>query len=97
MPSVSEDQFRSEIARFCHLIYQKSYVASTDGNISVRLADGFLITPTDACLGFLAPAALAKVDASGQQVGGERASKTLALHRRIYDAAGDAAGCVIHV
>ena len=31
MPSVSEDKFRAEIARFCHLIYEKGYVASTDG------------------------------------------------------------------
>ena len=34
---MSEDKYRSEIARFCHLIYEKSYVASTDGNVSVRL------------------------------------------------------------
>ena len=68
---------------------------ATAGNISVRLADGFLITPTDACLGQLDPARLARVDAAGQQTGGDRASKTLALHRRIYEAAPDAA-CVIH-
>ncbi len=56
---------------------------------------GFLITPTDACLGTLDPARLAEVDADGRQTGGDRASKTLALHRRIY-AADPQAGCVIH-
>ena len=36
MPSVSEDQYRAGITRFCHLIYEKGYVASTDGNVSAR-------------------------------------------------------------
>ncbi len=69
---------------------------ATAGNISVRLDDGsFLITPTDACLGFLDAARLAHVGADGVQVSGDSASKTLALHRRIYAAAPDAR-CVIH-
>ncbi|KAB2902635.1 MAG: aldolase, partial [Burkholderiaceae bacterium] len=66
----------------------------------VRLDDGgFLITPTDACLGFLDPARLARLDVQGRQVGGDRASKTIALHARIYAAARafDAqTACVIH-
>jgi ribulose-5-phosphate 4-epimerase/fuculose-1-phosphate aldolase len=75
-------------------------VHATAGNISVRLDDGgFLITPTDACLGFLDPARLARLDAQGHQTGGDRASKTIALHTRIYAAArkfdADTA-CVIH-
>jgi ribulose-5-phosphate 4-epimerase/fuculose-1-phosphate aldolase len=61
----------------------------------VRLDDGFLITPTDACLGTLDPARLARLNAAGEQTAGDRASKTLALHRRIYGAA-PAARCVIH-
>jgi hypothetical protein len=43
--------------------------------------------PTDACLGFLDPARLARLDAQGGQTGGDRASKTIALHTRIYAAA----------
>ena len=68
---------------------------ATAGNISLRLGDGFLITPTDACLGTLQPARLARVDSDGQQTGGDRASKTLALHRQIY-AADAQARCIIH-
>jgi ribulose-5-phosphate 4-epimerase/fuculose-1-phosphate aldolase len=70
-------------------------VHATAGNISVRTDTGFLITPTDACLGELDPARLAEVDSHGTQTGGDRASKTLALHRRIYTADPDA-HCVIH-
>jgi ribulose-5-phosphate 4-epimerase/fuculose-1-phosphate aldolase len=70
-------------------------VHASAGNISVRLPDGYLITPTDACLGQLDPARLARLDLEGRQVDGDRASKTLALHRRIYAADGEAR-CVIH-
>jgi 3-dehydro-4-phosphotetronate decarboxylase len=85
----------AEICRVGRSLYERGYVHATAGNISVRLANGFLITPTDACLGTLTPERLAWVDARGMQRGGERASKTLALHQRIYAAAPEA-GCVIH-
>jgi len=90
---------RSEICRVGRSLFDRGYAHATAGNISVRLADGFLITPTDACLGFLDPDRLARLDADGRQVGGDRASKTIALHRRIYAAtaaAGRPAGSVIH-
>ncbi len=88
---------RAEICRVGRSLFERGYVHASAGNISVRLPDahGFLITPTDACLGFLDPAQLAHVDIEGHGVGGERASKTLALHRRIY-AAEPAANCIVH-
>jgi ribulose-5-phosphate 4-epimerase/fuculose-1-phosphate aldolase len=98
---MTEDEAREEIRRVGRSLFERGFVHATAGNISVRLDEGrgYLITPTDACLGFLDPARLALVDAAGQQVSGERASKTVALHRRIYDAARrhDAStACVIH-
>ena len=92
---MTENQTREEICRVGKSLFDRGYVHATAGNISVRLDDGFLITPTDACLGFLDPATLSKVDADGRQLSGAPASKTLALHRRIYGASR-AAGCVIH-
>lgn len=86
---------REDICRVGASLYARGYVHATAGNISVRTEGGYLITPTDACLGELDPARLAEVDASGVQTGGDRASKTLALHRRIYAADTDAR-CVIH-
>ncbi len=97
------NQLRDEVCRVGRSLFERGYVHATAGNISVRLSPeqggGFLITPTDACLGQLDPARLAQVDAHGQQVAGDKASKTLVLHRAIYDAsaaAGAPAGCVIH-
>jgi 3-dehydro-4-phosphotetronate decarboxylase len=92
---MNEMELRQEICRVGRSLFERGYVHSTAGNISVRLAEGFLITPSEACLGFLKPDELAKVGADGVQLSGERASKTLMLHRRIYAAAPDAA-CVIH-
>ncbi len=86
---------RDEICRVGGSLFARGYVHASAGNISVRLDDGYLITPTDACLGALDPARLARLDAQGVQTAGDAASKTLALHRRIYDAAPDAR-CVIH-
>jgi 3-dehydro-4-phosphotetronate decarboxylase len=90
-----ENRLRDEICRVGRSLFERGYVHATAGNISVRLDEGWLITPTDACLGTLEPARLARLDANGVQTGGERASKTLALHRRIYAAAPEAR-CVIH-
>ena len=96
---MNESQAREDICRIGRSLFERGYVHASAGNISVRLDDGFLITPTDACLGFLQPAQLAKVGLDGQQISGERASKTLALHRRIYEAACETDAdtrCVIH-
>lgn len=79
------------------------YVHATAGNISVRLPDseggGYLITPTDACLGYLKPERLARLDPNGEQISGDKGSKTIALHRKIYavtDETNQVANCVIH-
>ena len=96
---MTESQAREEICRVGKSLFDRGYVHATAGNISMRLDDGFLITPTDACLGFLDPARLARLDTAGQQISGDRASKTLALHRQIYGAAAafdPATRCVIH-
>jgi ribulose-5-phosphate 4-epimerase/fuculose-1-phosphate aldolase len=78
-------------------LFARGYVHATAGNISLRLPDdqGWLITPTDACLGRLDPARLALVALDGQQISGDPASKTLTLHRRIYASAPEAAA-VLH-
>ena len=92
---MSEARLREEICRTGQSLFARGFAHATAGNISARLDDGWLITPTDACLGFLDPARLAKVGADGVTLSGERPSKTLALHRAIYGA-DPGARCVIH-
>ncbi len=95
----AQDAVRADMARVGASLFQRGLAHSTAGNISVRLAaeqgGGFLITPTDACLGFLEPSQLAWVADDGTALGGARASKTLTLHRRIYASVPEAR-CVLH-
>lgn len=90
-----ESELRQEICRVGASLFDRGYVHGTAGNISVSLGDGYLITPTDACLGFLDPGQLAKVSLDGVPLSGDRPSKTLALHRKIYEA-DPQARCVVH-
>jgi ribulose-5-phosphate 4-epimerase/fuculose-1-phosphate aldolase len=96
---MEESEARAEICHVGCSLFERSCVHATAGNISVRRADGYIITPTDACLGTLQPERLARLDAQGQQHSGDRASKTSALHRKIDDASATTASparCVIH-
>ncbi|QIM52172.1 aldolase [Hydrogenophaga crocea] len=97
--NAAQQACREQIVRLGASLFQRGYARSTAGNISVRLTaeqgGGFLITPTDACLGMLEADRLAWVADDGTQRSGDRASKTLALHRRIYGAAPQA-HCVLH-
>lgn len=100
---MNESELRDEICRVGESLFSRGYVHATAGNISVRLPDseggGFLITPTDACLGYLRPERLARLDVNGEQISGDKGSKTIALHRKIYAAAHETnqvANCIIH-
>jgi ribulose-5-phosphate 4-epimerase/fuculose-1-phosphate aldolase len=62
----------------------------------VRLSDGYLITPTNSCLGRLDPARIARLDAGFAHVGGDRPSKEVFMHRAFYAARQDA-GAVVHL
>lgn len=90
----AESAAREEICMVGASLFARGYTVGTAGNISARLDDGWLITPTDACLGRLDPADIAKVDLDGRHVSGARPSKTLALHRAIYDASPGSRGVV---
>lgn len=89
-----ESALREEICDVGASLFQRGYTVGSAGNISARSDDGWLITPTDACLGRLDPAAIAKVDAQGQWISGDKPSKTLALHRQVYDRNGSVNGVV---
>ena len=92
--AAAESRAREEIARIGADLYSRRYTVGSAGNISARLEDGWLITPTDACLGHLDPAKIAKVGRDGEWVSGDKPSKTLALHRGVYDTNPDMHGVV---
>jgi L-fuculose-phosphate aldolase len=75
-----------EIERFCHLIYEKGYVASTDGNISARVSDGIMCTPTRCNKGFVRAEDMIVIDPAGNKLRGQRKpSSEIAMHLLIYE------------
>lgn len=82
--------FAQEMAEAGASLFARGYVHGSTGNISVRVNtpsfEGYLISPTDASLGQLDPVRMAAVDLAGEQRYGDRASKTISLHRAIYRA-----------
>lgn len=81
---MSESQLRESICRFGLSIFERGLTFGSSGNISVRLDDGWLMTPTGATLGTLDPARLSRLDADGRHVSGDKPTKETFLHLGMY-------------
>jgi 3-dehydro-4-phosphotetronate decarboxylase len=93
---MNESRLREQIALFGKSLFDRGLTMGSSGNISARLDDGWLLTPTNSCLGRLDPAAIAKLDDDGNHVSGDPASKEGFLHRAVYqERAG--AGAIVHL
>jgi 3-dehydro-4-phosphotetronate decarboxylase len=93
---MNENALREEIVRFGRSLFDRGLTAGSTGNISVRLDDGWLLTPTNACLGNLDPARLAKLDWQGRSISGDAPSKEAFLHRSMYEERSGA-GAIVHL
>lgn len=94
---MDESRTREEICRFGRSLFERGLTPGSSGNISVRLEDGgWLVTPTNASLGFLDPANLARLDADRNLIGGDRPTKEIPLHAALYDSHGEARA-VVHL
>lgn len=91
-----ETKRREEICDLGASIFARGLTAGSSGNISVRIADGWLMTPTNASLGRLDPARLAKLDDNGKLVSGDAPTKESFLHRVMYEERAKT-GAVIHL
>jgi L-fuculose-phosphate aldolase len=82
---MDEQTARREIVNIGRLLYERSYVVSSDGNVSVRLDDGRIVaTPTMICKGRMTEESLALTDAGGNPLGTNKPSSELAMHLLIY-------------
>jgi ribulose-5-phosphate 4-epimerase/fuculose-1-phosphate aldolase len=82
---MSESGLREEIAVYGELLTGLGLAHGSTGNISVRLDDGWLITPTNSRMGRLDPARIARLDQGGRHLGGDPPSKEAVLHRCVYE------------
>ena len=94
--AVRESEIRESICAFGKSLFDRGLTAGSSGNLSVRLDDAWLLTPTNACLGALDPARLSKLDWNGNLISGDPGSKEAFLHRAMYqERAG--AGAIVHL
>ena len=91
-----ENRQREKIALLSRSLYERGLTAGSSGNVSVRLADGWLLTPTNACLGSLDPARIAKLDWDGRSLAGDPPSKEAFLHRAMFEQR-EQAGAIVHL
>jgi ribulose-5-phosphate 4-epimerase/fuculose-1-phosphate aldolase len=93
---MSEKGIRDNLVKWGKSLFERGLTAGSSGNMSARLEDGFLFTPTNSCLGFLDPDRLSKLDPQGKHVSGDAPTKELPLHFGFYDQRPDA-GAVVHL
>ena len=80
----AESILRDEIALLGRSLFDRGLTHGSTGNISAKLADGWLLTPTGSSLGRLDPARISKLDWSGKLLGGDPPSKESFLHLAMY-------------
>jgi L-fuculose-phosphate aldolase len=83
----TDESIRADICEVGRRLYTQGYVASNDGNISVRLDDQrIMTTPTGVSKGFMTPDMMVVVDYTGAKISGERnASSELKMHLAVYE------------
>ncbi len=93
---MNETALREDMARLAKSLFDRGFSVGSAGNISARVADGLLMTPTNSCLGFLDPARISKLDADGNHLSGDKPSKEVSLHRAFYETRPET-GAVVHL
>src|SRR5262249_16627377 len=83
--SMNETRAREAVGAIGASIFERGLTTGSSGNISVRVEDGWLMTPTNASLGRLDPARLSKLGDNGDLVAGDAPTKESFLHRVMYE------------
>ncbi len=92
----AESAAREALCRTARSLYERGLTHGSTGNLSLRLDDGYLLTPTGASLGELDPARLARLDGSGRHLAGDQPTKESFLHLAMYRQR-PASGAVVHL
>lgn len=92
---MTETKLREQICQYGRSLFERGLTPGSSGNISIRLDDGgWLVTPTNASLGFLDPARISRLDASGRLTSGDAPTKEIPLHSALYETRGSARAIV---
>ena len=94
--SPKEHTARAEMVRLCKSLFDRGFSVGTAGNVSVRLSDGILMTPTNVRLGDLDADRISKIGPDGTLISGDRPTKEVFLHQAFYETRPEA-GAVVHL
>lgn len=92
---MNDSALRRAVCHAGQLLVARGLVHGTAGNISVRTASGYLLTPTGSALDRLDPERLSQLSAAGEHIDGDAPTKEFRLHRAVYDAR-PSAHAVVH-
>jgi L-fuculose-phosphate aldolase len=91
-----EEKLRQEIVRVCQMLHRKNYLAATDGNVSVRLKDRVLVTPSGINKGLMEADQVITVDLTGRVLEGKgRPTAEIRMHLLAYELRPEV-GAVVH-
>ncbi len=93
---MSEIELRDLLVALGASLFARGFSVGSAGNISVRLTDGYLMTPTNSSLGRLDAARISKLDLDFVHIAGDKPSKEVFMHRAFYRARPDT-GAVVHL
>jgi ribulose-5-phosphate 4-epimerase/fuculose-1-phosphate aldolase len=93
---MTEAELRAAMVALAASLFARGFSVGSAGNISARLQDGYLITPTNSSLGRLEADRLAKLDLEFRPIGGDKPSKEVFMHRAFYKVRPDC-GAVVHL
>lgn len=91
-----EREVRTEMAHLCRSLFERGFSVGSAGNVSVRLEDGYLITPTNCRLGDLEPDRIVKLDRDFAHLSGDKPTKEVFLHRAVLETRPEARA-VVHL
>ncbi len=94
--SSEELALRRRMSELCASLFARGFSVGTAGNVSARLNDGILMTPTNSTLGDIDPERIAKIDLDGNHVSGDKPTKEVFLHQAFYETRPEA-GAVVHL
>jgi ribulose-5-phosphate 4-epimerase/fuculose-1-phosphate aldolase len=94
--SSEELVLRQQMSELCASLFARGFSVGTAGNVSARLHDGILMTPTNSTLGDIDPERIAKIDLDGKHISGDKPTKEVFLHQAFYETRPEA-GAVVHL
>jgi ribulose-5-phosphate 4-epimerase/fuculose-1-phosphate aldolase len=83
--ALNESTIREQMVATGESLFNRGLTAGSSGNLSVRLDDGWLITPTNVSLGQLDPARISRISRGGELLSGDPPSKESFLHLAMYE------------